>query len=72
MARGQSAGEAADAARRELGNVGLVKEVTREQWGWSSVYAKSKGACREPMPHMRVLVETASRQAAMTGRRRGS
>ena len=37
MARGQSADEAADAARRELGNVGLVKEVTREQWGWSSL-----------------------------------
>ena len=26
----------ADAARREFGNVGLVKEVTREMWGWSA------------------------------------
>jgi predicted permease len=25
-----------DAARREFGNVGLVKEVTREMWGWGS------------------------------------
>ena len=25
-----------DAARREFGNVGLVKEATREMWGWAS------------------------------------
>ena len=25
-----------DAARREFGNVGLVKEITREMWGWTS------------------------------------
>ncbi len=25
------------AARREFGNVGLIKEVTREMWGWSSL-----------------------------------
>ena len=25
-----------DAARREFGNIGLVKEVTREMWGWKS------------------------------------
>ncbi len=25
-----------DSARREFGNVGLVKEVTREMWGWAS------------------------------------
>jgi putative ABC transport system permease protein len=31
--RGESPNEAADAARREFGNVGLVKEVTREMWG---------------------------------------
>jgi putative ABC transport system permease protein len=37
MARGQSREEAEAAARRELGNVGLVKEITREQWGWGSV-----------------------------------
>src|SRR5690348_681865 len=32
--RGVSSREAAAGARREFGNVGLVKEVTREQWGW--------------------------------------
>lgn len=34
IARGQSAQAARQAARRELGNVGLVKEVTRDMWGW--------------------------------------
>src|SRR5262245_4527734 len=33
MERGESAAEAAAAARREFGNVGLVKETTREVWG---------------------------------------
>src|SRR5262250_383374 len=33
--RGATAEEAREAARREFGNVGLVKEVTREMWGWS-------------------------------------
>src|SRR5499426_305746 len=32
--RGESEGEARESARREFGNVGLVKEVTREMWGW--------------------------------------
>ena len=32
--RGEAAGEAEQAARREFGNVALVKEVTREMWGW--------------------------------------
>ena len=32
--RGASAPEAAAGARREFGNVGLVKEVTRDTWGW--------------------------------------
>jgi len=32
--RGVAARDASDAARRELGNVSLVKETTREQWGW--------------------------------------
>src|SRR5437879_1856459 len=31
--RGVDEGEAARAARREFGNVGLVKEVTRDVWG---------------------------------------
>jgi putative ABC transport system permease protein len=33
--RGESAGDARAAARREFGNVGLVKETTREMWGWA-------------------------------------
>src|SRR5215470_17023077 len=32
--RGESAEEAAASARREMGNALLVKEVTREMWGW--------------------------------------
>ncbi len=32
--RGATALEAAAEARREFGNVGLVKEVTRDTWGW--------------------------------------
>jgi putative ABC transport system permease protein len=33
VARGERADDAAYAARREFGNVGVVKEVTREMWG---------------------------------------
>jgi macrolide transport system ATP-binding/permease protein len=32
--RGESPEEARHAARREFGNEGLVKETTREMWGW--------------------------------------
>jgi predicted permease len=32
--RGETAERAEAAARREFGNVGLVKEVTRDMWGW--------------------------------------
>ena len=32
--RGEPADVAAQAARREFGNVALVKRVTRDQWGW--------------------------------------
>lgn len=32
--RGEDPAEAESAARRELGNVDLVKEVTRDVWGW--------------------------------------
>src|SRR5487761_95920 len=35
IARGESPGEAATSARREFGNELLVKEVTREMWGWT-------------------------------------
>jgi predicted permease len=34
IARGQNAEDAAASARREFGNEALVKEVTREMWGW--------------------------------------
>ena len=37
MERGEMAGAAALEARREFGNVGLVKEVTRDMWAWASV-----------------------------------
>src|SRR5262245_34342360 len=33
--RGETVEEAKESARREFGNAGLVKEVTREMWGWS-------------------------------------
>src|SRR6266513_74649 len=36
-ARGQDKEEAEHAVRREFGNVGLVKEITRETWGWGSL-----------------------------------
>ena len=32
--RGAAADDAARAARREFGNVGLMKETTRDVWGW--------------------------------------
>lgn len=32
--QGETLEEAEAAARREFGNIGLVKEVTREMWGW--------------------------------------
>jgi putative ABC transport system permease protein len=35
--RGESRADAELAARRELGNVGLVKEVTRDVWAWRGV-----------------------------------
>lgn len=34
--RGEAAREAEHAVRREFGNVGLVKETTRDVWGWGS------------------------------------
>lgn len=34
VARGDDAREAEQAARREFGNVGLVKEITQDAWGW--------------------------------------
>ena len=37
MERGEKLEEARGAALRELGNLGLIKEVTHEVWGWSSV-----------------------------------
>ncbi|MGH9840045.1 MAG: ADOP family duplicated permease [Blastocatellia bacterium] len=35
--RGESPDQARNNALREFGNVGLVKEVTREMWGWVSL-----------------------------------
>jgi hypothetical protein len=35
--RGETPEQARRSARRELGNVGLIKDVTREMWGWASL-----------------------------------
>jgi predicted permease len=35
MERGESAAEAAAHARREMGNQGLIQEVTRDMWSWN-------------------------------------
>jgi putative ABC transport system permease protein len=35
--RGESLEEATHAVRREFGNIGLVKEVTRDMWGWTAI-----------------------------------
>lgn len=35
--RGETPHSAQESARRDFGNVGLVKEVTREMWGWRSI-----------------------------------
>jgi predicted permease len=35
--RGETLDEATHSVRRELGNVALVKEVTREMWGWAAL-----------------------------------
>jgi hypothetical protein len=35
IARGEAPDDARAHALREFGNVGLVKEVTREMWGWA-------------------------------------
>jgi predicted permease len=37
--RGASQSDARAGAKREFGNVGLVKEVTRAQWGWTWIEA---------------------------------
>src|SRR5678816_678805 len=37
VSRGESYDAATDAVRREFGNVGVVKEVTREMWGGGSL-----------------------------------
>ena len=37
MDRGISADEARYAAQRDFGNATLVRETTREMWGWASV-----------------------------------
>src|SRR5262245_28107506 len=37
IARGEAPEQARANASREFGNIGLVKEVTREMWGWASL-----------------------------------
>jgi ABC-type antimicrobial peptide transport system permease subunit len=38
MDRGETPADAEANAKRELGNSGLVAEVTRETWGWAGIY----------------------------------
>src|SRR5262245_4521324 len=35
--RGESIDQAGEHARREFGNIALVKETTREMWGWTAI-----------------------------------
>jgi putative ABC transport system permease protein len=37
MERGETAEQARRSTLREFGNVGLIKEVTRDMWGWRSI-----------------------------------
>jgi putative ABC transport system permease protein len=37
MERGETAKESKSSVLREFGNVGLIKEVTRDMWGWRSL-----------------------------------
>jgi hypothetical protein len=37
LERGETPDQARGGARREFGNVSLIKQVTREMWGWASV-----------------------------------
>jgi predicted permease len=55
VARGESPKEAADAARKEFGNVGIVKEVTRGMWGsggfeqiWREIRYATRTLVRSP------------------------
>ncbi|MGE5322940.1 MAG: ABC transporter permease, partial [Actinomycetota bacterium] len=38
MDRGETPADAEAHARRDLGNAGLIAEVTRETWGWAGLY----------------------------------
>lgn len=52
--RGESPEEAARSAGREFGNVGLVKEVTRDMWGWTAL----ERLCQDLRYGWRMLVRT--------------
>jgi predicted permease len=45
VARGDDAREAEQAARREFGNVGLVKEITQDAWGWKWLRDVAEDSC---------------------------
>ncbi|HTI63030.1 MAG TPA: permease prefix domain 1-containing protein, partial [Gemmatimonadaceae bacterium] len=40
IARGESPIDAAAGAKREFGNVGLVHEISRDEWGWFGTWAE--------------------------------
>src|SRR5581483_4390787 len=52
LERGQSATDAISGARRDFGNIGLVKEVTRDMWGWTSMQALLRD-CRYALRQLR-------------------
>src|SRR5215468_5828674 len=58
MERGESAEEADQAARREFGNVGLIKETTRGMWGCTT----SRQICRQAARLRRVRPQSNGRK----------
>jgi len=52
--RGENANAAGHSARREFGNVELVKEITRDKWGWEwlwRIFADIRYASRSLLKH---------------------
>lgn len=40
IARGESPSDAVVGAKRDLGNIGLVQEISRDQWGWFGTWTE--------------------------------
>ena len=54
MDRGEAAAEARAAAHREFGNAAVVREVTRDQWGWTRL----ENLCRDLHGGLRLLYKS--------------